>query len=273
MAVDAMQDIGVSQRCSCKLLGLSRSSARYQSIKEPDTVFRDRIKEIATLKKRAGYRSIYVRMKREGMQINHKKVYRIYKEEGLLIRRQKRKRLVRERIPMPIPDKPNVRWSMDFISDTLANGRKFRVLTMMDEFTRESVALEPGFSMSGKYVAYILDRVCLFRGKPESIVVDNGPEFCSNALDQWAYENDVRLDFIQPGKPTQNAFIESFNGTFRDEFLNLHWFTDMDDVKELTEAWRIEYNTDRFHSSLGGLAPAEFKQQFQENLSKELVQL
>lgn len=269
----AMQEQGVSQRRSCVLLDLARATMRYTPLPSQDGDLRNRIKELAAEKRRYGYRRIHCLLRREGVMVNHKKVYRVYTEEGLAVRRRKKKRLIRERQPLPAPAEPNERWSMDFMSDTLANNRKFRVLTVVDDFTREAVAIEPGFSLSGRRVAYTLDRVCLFRGKPKSILVDNGPEFCSNALDQWAYENDIKLDFIQPGKPTQNAYIESFNGKFRDECLNQHWFLDMDHVKEQLETWRIEYNEERPHSSLGNATPAEFKQQFQENLSKNLVQV
>ncbi len=176
-----------------------------------------------------------------------------------MVRRKKRKRVAQmPRQAMPVPDRANVRWSIDFMQDTLADGRTFRLLNIVDDFTRESVASEVATSIPGDRVVRVLERLRFTRGLPEILVSDNGPEFTSRALDAWAYQNGVRLHFIQPGKPVQNAFVESFNGRVREECLNESWFTNLQDAKRQIEAWRIDYNRTRPHSSLGNQTPEEF---------------
>jgi putative transposase len=194
------------------------------------------------------------------MAVNHKRVYRLYREEGLTVRRRGRKRVTREaRLPLPAPAGPNELWSLDFVSDALAGGRRIRLLCIIDAFTRESLAIEVDTSLPGWRVAQVLDRLITERGQaPAEIVMDNGPELTSRTLDQWAYERGVKLRFIQPGKPIQNAFIESFNGRFRDECLNEHWFLTLADAQRITEDWRVDYNRNRPHTSLGNLTPLEF---------------
>lgn len=194
------------------------------------------------------------------MTVNHKRVYRLYREEGLTVRRRGRKRVSREaRLPLPAPVGPNELWSLDFMSDALAWGRRVRLLCVIDAFTRESLAIEVDTSLPAWRVAQVLDRLIVGRGQaPAEIVMDNGPELTSRALDQWAYERGVRLRFIQPGKPIQNAFIESFNGRLRDECLNEHWFLSLADAQRITEEWRVDYNRNRPHTSLGNLTPLEF---------------
>ena len=194
------------------------------------------------------------------MADNHKRIERIYREEGLQVRSRKRKRTCKSiRIrTVEVPTRPNERWSMDFVHDWLAFGRRIRCLTIVDDFTRECLHIEVAPSMSGERVARVLDYLAFTRGLPEEIVVDNGAEFSSLVMDRWAHEKGVNLHFIEPGKPVQNAYIESFNGKFRDECLNEHWFTDLSDAKRLIEAWRIDYNTFRPHSSLGDLTPEKF---------------
>ena len=224
-----------------------------------------RLKELAETRVRYGYRRLHILLQREGWKINHKRVYRLYLLENLQIRRKKPRRHVSSKIRL---DRPKVTatnqcWSMDFMSDSLFNGRKIRVLTLVDNFSRESLAIEVGFGFTGQRVARVLDRVMVRCGYPKTIRVDNGPEFTSKVLDQWAYLNGVELDFIRPGKPTDNAYIEAFNSLVRMECLNQHWFFSIEDAKQKLEAWRNEYNQIRPHGSLGNLTPLEFSAQNQ----------
>jgi putative transposase len=190
--------------------------------------------------------------------VNHKKVYRLYREEGLTVRRRNRKKLAgAERVMPSLPDGRNQRWSMDFVQDGLADGRRIRVLTLVDNYSRECLALEVGTSLPGARVVRVLEQVTSIRGTPKTIMVDNGPEFAGKALDAWAYENGVGLHFIAPGKPVQNAYIESFNGKFRDECLNEHWFCSIAEAESVVEEWRQDYNTVRPHSSLGYRTPEQ----------------
>lgn len=199
-------------------------------------------------------------LRREGEEVNHKRVYRLYREEGLTVRRRARKRVSRaERLPALALSAPNQCWSLDFVSDWLALGRKVRMLTVVDAYTRESLAIEVDTSLPGVRVASVLDQVIAERdAKPAEIRLDNGPELTSRALDQWAYERGVSLRFIEPGKPVQNAHIESFNGRLRDECLNEHWFLTLAHARDIIEEWRIDYNQRRPHSALGNLTPLEF---------------
>jgi putative transposase len=190
--------------------------------------------------------------------VNRKLVQRIYREEGLSVRRRKRKRVAVPRVPLAVPTGPNERWSMDFVSDALGNGRKFRALTIVDDFTRECPAIEVDFSLPGERVARVLDGLAATRGLPAAIVCDNGPEFAGHVLDQWAHARGVTLAFIEPGKPVQNAFAESFNGRLRDECLNESWFVSLADASETIETWRVDYNETRPHSGLADRTPAEF---------------
>ena len=220
---------------------------------------RTRLKELAAVRRRFGYRRLHVLLRREGWEVNHKKVYRIYTEERLQVRRRRRKRISRtERRPMIAVNAVNQRWSIDFQHDVTAKGQRFRTLNMVDDFSRESLIIEVDTSLTGERVTRVLDRLKACRGLPLEIVLDNGPEMISKALDEWAYRNKVHLNFIEPGKPNQNAFIESFNGRFRDECLNEHWFANLGEARRIIEAWRIDYNQDRPHSALGYLTPNEF---------------
>jgi len=253
------ETFGLSRRKACHLAGVSRSVVEYQPRRPDDVPLRERIQHWAREKPRYGYRRIHVLLRREGYGVNRKRVYRIYREEQLSVRRKKRKQVAAApRVALPIPNRPNERWSMDFMADTLADGRTFRALNVVDDCTRECVAIEVGRSIPGARVVRVLERLRLKRGLPRAIVVDNGPEFTSRVLDQWAHERGVELHFIQPGKPVQNAFVESFNGKFRDECLNLNWFVSLADAVARIEAWRQDYNSHRPHSSLGNLTPEEF---------------
>jgi putative transposase len=199
-------------------------------------------------------------LRREGFKVNWKLVYRVYREEKLSLRVRKRRRIASlVRVPMDVPKRPNLRWSMDFVSDQLGStGRRFRCLTIVDDFTRECLAIEVDTSLPGDRVARVLDRLAFLRGLPQGIVIDNGPEFTGRALDTWAFARKVKLDHIRPGKPVENAFIESFNGRLRDECLNEHWFSTLKEAQVRIEAWRQDYNRNRPHSSLGDMTPEEF---------------
>jgi putative transposase len=244
---------------ACGLIGISRSVYGYRSRRPVIAGLGERIAEIAGEKRRYGYRRIYLLLRRQGWRVNRKRIYRLYREAGLAVRRRKRKRIgLFERKPLAKPSAVNRSWSMDFVSDCLCDGRKLRCLTIVDDYSRECPAIEVDTSITGRRVAAVLDRLADLRGLPLSITVDHGPEFEGQVLDEWAYRNGVQLNFIRPGKPVENAYIESFNGRFRDECLNEHWFLTMAHARRVIEAWRIEYNTERPHSSLGDLTPEEF---------------
>jgi len=254
-----MTERGFGVTRACGLVGISRSLYRYRCRRPDSAPLRARIEEIAAVKRRYGYRRVYVRLRREGWQVNRKRVYRLYREAGLAVRRRKRKRIgMFERKPLPKPLAANVSWSMDFVADGLIGGRRLRCLTIVDDCTRECLAIEVDTSITGVRVQAVLERLGDTRGLPQSITVDNGPEFDGKVLDQWSYRTGVRLSFIRPGKPNENAYIESFNGKFRDECLNEHWFISIAHARSVIEAWRIEYNTERTHSSLGNRTPEEY---------------
>ncbi len=246
----------LSERRACRLVGVSRSVARYVSRRPDDRVLRQRLRELAARYPRYGYLMLHALLRREGLVVNPKKTYRVYRELGLQVRRRRRKRLRRVRVPLPVATRPNVRWSLDFISDQLATGRRFRVLNLVDDCTRECPGQLVDVSISGARVAHFLDAVALRRGLPHTLVLDNGPEFTSKALFLWARRTGVTLGFIEPGKPTQNAFVESFNGRFRDTCLNEHWFLSLTDARQTIAAWRHHYNHERPHSALGYEPPA-----------------
>lgn len=248
----------LSERRACRLVGVPRATHRYQRRRATHATVRARLRELAQARPRWGYRRLAVLLRREGHEINHKLVYRLYREERLAVRRRKRKRTAVARVPLAAPTRPNERWSLDFVSDALADGRKFRSLTIVDAFTRECPAIEVDTSLPGERVARVLDRLVALRGTPTAITVDNGPELAGKALDAWAHRHGVILDFITPGKPVQNAYIESFNGKFRDECLSQHWFLSLSDARFHIERYRIDYNEVRPHSSLANRTPAEF---------------
>jgi putative transposase len=259
-AVDVLQtehDFKITRACG--LVDISRSVYRYRSRRPDCAQLRQRMGEIAGEKRRYGYRRIHVLLRREGWKVNWKKVYRLYRELGLAVRRRKRKRIGPfQRVPLPKPTAANQSWSMDFVADGLADGRRLRCLTIVDDHSRECPAIEVDTSITGTRVVAVLERLADERGLPASITVDHGPEFEGQVLDAWAYARGVRLSFIRPGKPVENAYIESFNGKFRDECLNEHWFVNIAHARRVIESWRIEYNTERPHSSLGDRTPVEY---------------
>ena len=257
-AVDHLKSRAVSERRACRLTGFSRSAAWYQPKGCDDGGLRARLKALAERYPRYGYPTLHDMLKAEGVVRNRKRTYRVYREENLQVRTKRRKKLNRPRIPMPVPAKANERWSMDFVSDQLANGRRFRILNIVDDFSRECVLQVVDFSISGHRLARELDRLAESRPLPARIVCDNGPEFTGKAMFFWSRQTGVKLHFIQPGKPTQNAFVESFNGKFRDYCLDLHWFASLEDARSEIETWRNHYNNVRPHRSLGKKPPAVF---------------
>ncbi|MEI6100425.1 MAG: IS3 family transposase [Eubacteriales bacterium] len=260
MATYLQQGYQISERRSCKVLKIHRAIYRRKSVKDEQVFLRMRIKEIAAVRVRYGYKRIYVLLRREGWKINHKRVYRLYTEEGLNLRhKNKRKRATGSRTPAKnMPLTINECWAMDFVSDQMYDGKRFRALTLIDIFSRECLAIYAEKSIKGESVADVLDTLKVTRGLPKRIKVDNGPEFISRALDTWAYLNHVNLEYSRPGKPTDNAHIESFNGSFRDECLNINWFMSLEDAKDKIERWRLDYNEYRPHSGLTHMTPSEF---------------
>ena len=257
-AVEHLKRRHVSERRACRLTGFSRSAAWYRLKGHDDDALRARLRALAQQYPRYGYPTLHHMLRAEALVINPKRTYRIYREEGLQVRTKRRKKLIRPRVPMLVPDRVNVRWSMDFVSDQLANGRRIRVLNVVDDFSRECVLQVVDFSLSGTRVARELQRLAERRPLPKTIVCDNGPEFTSKAMFFWAKHSGVTLHFIQPGKPTQNAFVESFNGKFRDYCLDLHWFASLTDARSTIDNWREHYNHVRPHRSLGKKPPAVF---------------
>jgi len=255
--IQARHDL--SERRSCALLGFARSTMRYETerVIAPELV--EDLRQVAMERPRFGYRRLHVMLKRRGWTVNKKLVLRLVRENGLLVRRKLRKKLAAvPRVQIPQPTAANEAWAMDFVHDGTAGGRTFRTLNIVDRFTRECLVIEVDTSITGKRVVAVLALLIAMRGAPQSIRVDNGPEFISIALDSWACEKNVALHFIQPGKPTQNGHIESFNGKLRDECLNATWFVDLADAKEKIELWRRDYNEVRPHSSLGYMTPVEY---------------
>lgn len=250
----------VSERRACEVMSAGRSTVRYVSVKPPQDALRRRLRELAEVRVAYGYRRLHVLLGREGWRVNAKRVYRLYKEEGLAMRKKVPRRRVScmKRKVLPTAEQKNDRWSMDFVSDQLFDGRRFRTLTLVDNCTREALALYTAQRVKGIDVVGVLERIAKEHGLPGSIQVDNGPEFISKDVGLWAYWNKVKLDFSRPGKPTDNATIESFNARFRQECLNAHWFLSLDDARNKIEAWRQDYNGVRPHSSLSNLTPNEF---------------
>ena len=239
----AMESLGLSERRACMLTGVSPSVYRYEAKRGNDDELRTRMRELAGERKRFGSPRLHIMLKREGLVVNHKRTERIYREEGLGLRRKRRRKgTAGARVIIPAPERPNQKWSMDFVSDSTVTGRRFRALTIVDDYSRECPAIEVDTSLGGVRVVGVLERLAETRGLPEVITVDNGPEFAGKALDEWAYRRGVKLNFIRPGKPVENAFAESFNGRLRDECLNINWFMSIKHAREVIESWRQDYN-------------------------------
>lgn len=253
--------VEMSERRACGLLMVERGTVRYETAAgSANDRLGDRLRELAMERRRFGYRRLHVLLRREGWTVNHKRIYRLYVEQCLSVRkRNRRRRISPVRTPLRVATAANQAWSMDFVSDGLASGRRFRTLNVVDDYTREALAIEVDTSLSGVRVTRVLERLKIERGSlPVQIRSDNGPEFISKAVEQWAYEHGVSWDFIQPGKPAENAYVESFNGRFRDECLNENWFTTLADARQKIEEWRQDYNHQRPHSALGYRTPSEF---------------
>jgi len=250
----------VSERRACGVLAFQRATCRYRSIADEQAALRIRLRDLAHARVSYGYRRLHVLLQREGWHVNHKRVHRLYRQEGLQMRAKRPRRHVTacRRRESPAAQEPNEGWSMDFMSDELFDGRRIRLLTIVDNFSRESLAIEVDQRLGGHRVVEVLMQLGAERGLPRRIRVDNGPEFTCRVLDQWAYLNHVELDFIQPGKPMENGLIEAFNGRLRQECLNESWFLSLEDAREKVEAWRQHYNRERPHGALGNLAPLEY---------------
>ena len=255
-----------SQRRACRLIGLAPKVYRHRTRRADDGVLRTRLLALAAHRRRFGYRRLHLLLRREGLSVNHKKLYRIYREEKLAVRKRGgRKRALGIRAPIAMPAAANERWSLDFVSDALGCGRRFRVLAIVDDFTRECLGLVADTSLSGLRVTRELDAIIAMRGKPKTIVSDNGTELTSLAMLRWQQDTGVAWHYIQPGKPIQNAFIESFNGRLRDECLNETMFRSLQHARELLAEWREDYNASRPHTSLNGLTPNEFATRSRED--------
>ena len=254
----------LSQRRACALTSIPTCSLRYRSRREDQVALRERLKELAHERPRFGYRRLHVLLLREGWQVNHKRVLRLYRKEGLKLRPKKRKRVTSTQRVKPEPTAGvNEIWTMDFVHDTLSCGRRFRALNIMDAHSRECLAVEVDTSLTGERVVRVLEQLREQRGVPQTIQVDNGSEFTGRKLDEWAYAKKVKLHFIEPGKPTQNGHIESFNGKLRDECLNMEWFVSLQEARRVLETWRQDYNQIRPHSALNNLPPVVWVQQNQ----------
>lgn len=250
-------------RRACRVVGLAPATYYYRSRRPEPAELREKLRLLAAQRPRWGYRRLHVLLRREGHQVNHKLVFRLYRAEGLAVRRKKRKRIASAlRVVLPPPARPGQRWSMDFVEDSLANGRRFRTLNVVDDCSRECLAIEVDFSLPGARVVRVLERLVELHGAPEVIVVDNGSEFTGRAVDAWAYQHGIKLHFIRPGHPVENAYIESFNGKFRDECLNENWFIGIGDAREKIASYRTDYNEVRPHSSLDNMTPKEFTRSF-----------
>lgn len=254
-----MIDKGLSERRALRVIGMSASAFRYQPVADRNSTLREKIIALAQRHRRYGAGMIYLKLRQAGEIVNHKRVDRLYAEAGLQVRRRKRKKIpVADRHPLARPLAANQVWSMDFVFDRTAEGRSLKNLTVVDDATHEAVAIVPERAMGGNLLVRILDQLAKTRGLPKAIRTDNGKEFCSRAMLTWAHARGIQLFLIEPGKPNQNAYIESFNGRFRDECLNEHWFTSLNHAKVIIDAWRREYNEERPKRSLGGMTPAAY---------------
>jgi putative transposase len=248
---------------ACRLMKQARSVQYYRSVKDPKVALRRRMRELAQVRVRYGYRRLHVLLKREGWQVGKNQTYRLYCKEQLQLRskRPKRRKMAVSRVSRITPRSANEAWSMDFVADQLADGSKFRSLTIVDVFTREALAIEVGLRLRAEHVVAALNRLAAQRGAPTCLFVDNGSEFTGLLLDLWAYHHQTNIDFSRPGTPTDNSYIETFNGSFRDECLNVHWFASMAEAQATIEAWRRDYNENRPHMALDDMTPAAFARQ------------
>jgi putative transposase len=261
--VGAVAPTAGSERRACRWLGFHRSAVRYAPAHREDDALRRRLRALAEQHPRWGAPMLIWKLRQEGVRDNHKRIRRLYRLEGLAVRRQRRKRVAVPRVVRPGATQVNEHWAMDFMRDTLANGRAFRALTLVDAYTRECPVIEVDVSLGAVRVIAVLERLRVTRGLPAYITVDNGPEFQSKALDAWAHQHQVQLQFSRPGKPVDNTFIEAFNSRLRDECLNQHWFLSLADARRIIERWRVSYNTARPHRALGRRTPTAFASNLQ----------
>jgi putative transposase len=263
------QGLLISERRACGLVGLARTTMRREVAETvQNEALKVRIVDLAHARRRFGYRRIHDLLRREGVQVNHKRIYRLYREAALSVRKRRRRRQVMvDRQVLQVANRPNEVWSIDFVMDALSNGRRIKCLTIVDDYTRECLDIAVDFGISGEYVTHVLEQIGQFRGLPGAIRTDQGPEFTGRAMDRWAYGQGIHLKLIAAGKPTQNAYIESFNGRFRDECLNDHHFNNLAHARALIGQWRRDYNEVRPHSSLGRIPPAEFAALYRSNSS------
>jgi len=263
----------ISERRACRTVHCARATYRYRTHRDPRTALRQRMTELAQARVRYGYRKIRVLLNREGWAVGKNLVYRLYREEGLTLQHRppRRRKAVVARAHRPLVTKPNDAWTLDFVADQLANGQRIRVLTVVDVCTRESLAIEVGQRLRSEHVVQVLTRLTVHRGAPKRLFCDNGSEFCSQLVDLWAYQHQVQIDFSRPGKPTDNAHVESFNATLRRECLNVYWFESLQEAQVRIEAWRREYNESRPHRALHDQTPEEFAKRAAENLLREPI--
>jgi len=256
------EQYAISQRRACRVIPISRKAIQHVSVREMrDRDLTVRLKALGEQYPRYGYLMLHGLLKAEGLVRNAKRTYRLYRQLGMQVRTKRRKKLVRPRVPLAVPTRSNERWSLDFVHDQLANGRRIRVLNVVDDYSRVCVGQLVDLSISGQRMARFLDQLGDSRGLPKTIVMDNGTEMTSKAMFIWSKKTGVTLHFIKPGKPTQNAFVEFFNGKFRDGCLNQHWFLSLEDARQIIEQWRTHYNEVRPHSSLGYQPPAVYEKQ------------
>ena len=266
-----IEQFQLSERRACRLVGLSRDSFRNPPMASEQTqALRCRIVDIAHQRRRFGYRRVHDLLRRDFPGVNHKRVYRLYREANLAVRKRKKsKRPLNERVPLQLAKAVNEVWSMDFVSDSLSNGRRLKYLTVADDFSHECVDIAVDFGISGEYVTRLLDRAAVFRGYPNMVRTDNGPEFTSRVFMAWAQTHGIRHILIQPGRPMQNGYIESFNGKFRDEHLNESWFETLQQARNAASIWKQDYNQVRPHSSVGRIPPAEFAHLHRQRAANE----
>lgn len=266
-----IEQFQLSERRACRLVGLSRDSLRNPPMASEQTqALRCRIIDIAHQRRRFGYRRVHDLLRRDFPGVNHKRVYRLYREANLAVRKRKKsKRPLNERVPLQLAKAVNEVWSMDFVSDSLSNGRRLKYLTVADDFSHECVDIAVDFGISGEYVTRLLDRAAVFRGYPDMVRTDNGPEFTSRVFMAWAQTHGIRHILIQPGRPMQNGYIESFNGKFRDEHLNESWFETLQQARNAASIWKQDYNQVRPHSSVGRIPPAEFAHLHRQRAANE----
>ena len=255
------QNYQLNRTQACRLAGISRQALYYKPVKGRDEALQSRLKALGEQYPRYGYLLLHAMLKREGLVVNKKRTYRLYRQLGMQVRTKRRKKLIRPRVPLALPSRPSERWSIDFVHDQLADGRRFRILNIVDDYSRRCIGQIIDTSISGERLVRYFDELCLTERLPKTIVLDNGPEMTSKAMFLWASSKRVKLHFIQPGKPTQNAFVESFNGRFRDLCLNQHYFRNLDEAKEIINTWRNHYNHVRPHSSLNYQTPILYEEQ------------